>query len=239
MTTESNFFFKLSRFTEPLLAHYRQNPNFVYPPTRMNEIVSFVEQGLKDLSISHTSINWGISFPGSPDHVIYVWFDALTNYISALGFGSAEHPGFDHYWPANITWSARTSPASTPSTAGLSPGCRTAAAETGGRSWLVAPRQSEDLEVARNVVRPYNIIDEFGADPLRYFLLREMVFGQDQNYSDEAFLGRYNADLANDLGNTLSRAIKMTDTYFGGKTPPTSCPANECCAPRSNWCRSI
>jgi methionyl-tRNA synthetase len=228
MTTEQNFFFKLSRFTEPLLEHYRKNPSFVYPPTRMNEIVSFVEQGLKDLSISRTSIKWGISFPGYPDHVIYVWLDALTNYISALGFGSAEHPGFDHYWPADIHlvgkditrfhavyWPAFLLAAGLP-----------LPKQVVGHGWWLRDNQKISKSLG-NVVRPYNIIDEFGADSLRYFLLREMVFGQDQNYSDEAFLGRYNADLANDLGNTLSRAIKMTDTYFGGKTPPTSCPANE------------
>jgi methionyl-tRNA synthetase len=228
MTAERNFFFKLSRFTEPLLEHYRKNPNFVYPPTRMNEIVSFVDQGLKDLSISRTAITWGIPFPGSPDHVIYVWMDALTNYISALGFGSDEHARFDHDWPADIHlvgkditrfhavyWPAFLLAAGLP-----------LPKQIVGHGWWLRDNQKISKSLG-NVVRPYNIIDEFGADPLRYFLLREMVFGQDQNYSDEAFLARYNADLANDLGNTLSRAIKMTDTYFGGKTPPVSCPANE------------
>src|SRR5947209_1845923 len=228
MTAERNFFFKLSRYTEPLLEHYRRNPNFVYPPTRMNEIVSFVEQGLKDLSISRTAITWGIPFPGHPDHVIYVWMDALTNYISALGFGSADHARFDHDWPADIHlvgkditrfhavyWPAFLLAAGLP-----------LPKQIVGHGWWLRDNQKISKSLG-NVVRPYNIIDEFGADPLRYFLLREMVFGQDQNYSDEAFLARYNADLANDLGNTLSRAIKMTDTYFGGKTPPVSCPANE------------
>jgi methionyl-tRNA synthetase len=228
MTAERNFFFKLSRYTAPLLEHYRKNPNFVYPPTRMNEIVSFVEQGLKDMSISRTAVSWGIPFPGYPDHVIYVWMEALTNYISALGFGSAEHARFDHDWPADIHlvgkditrfhavyWPAFLLAAGLP-----------LPKQIVGHGWWLRDNQKISKSLG-NVVRPYNIIDEFGADPLRYFLLREMVFGQDQNYSDEAFLARYNADLANDLGNTLSRAIKMTDTYFGGKTPPVSCPANE------------
>jgi len=228
MTAERNFFFKLSRYTEPLLEHYRKNPNFVYPPTRMNEIVSFVEQGLKDMSISRTAVSWGIPFPGYPDHVIYVWMEALTNYISALGFGSAKHARFDHYWPADlhlvgkditrfhaVYWPAFLLAAGLP-----------LPKQIVGHGWWLRDNQKISKSLG-NVVRPYNIIDEFGADPLRYFLLREMVFGQDQNYSDEAFLTRYNADLANDLGNTLSRAIKMTDTYFGGKTPPVSCPANE------------
>jgi methionyl-tRNA synthetase len=228
MTTERNFFFKLSRYTEPLLEHYRRNPGFVYPPTRLNEVVSFVEQGLKDLSVSRTSITWGIPFPGNPDHVVYVWMDALTNYISALGFGSAEHARFDHDWPADIHligkdiirfhavyWPAFLMAAGLPLPKRIV-----------GHGWWLRDNQKISKSLG-NVVRPYNIIDDFGADSLRYFLLREMVFGQDQNYSDEAFLARYNADLANDLGNTLSRSIKMTDTYFGGKTPPTSCPANE------------
>jgi methionyl-tRNA synthetase len=227
-TAERNFFFKLSRYTEPLLNHYRKNPSFIYPPTRMNEIMSFVEQGLKDLSISRTAITWGIPFPGYPDHVIYVWLDALTNYISALGFGTAEHARFDHEWPADIHlvgkdivrfhavyWPAFLLAAGLP-----------LPKQIVGHGWWLRDNQKISKSLG-NVVRPYNIIDEFGADPLRYFLLREMVFGQDQNYSDEAFLGRYNADLANDLGNTLSRSIKMTDTYFGGKTPPVSCSANE------------
>jgi methionyl-tRNA synthetase len=227
-TTEQNFFFKLSRFTQPLLDHYRDNPGFVFPPTRMNEVTSFVEQGLKDLSISRTSITWGIPFPGHPDHVIYVWFDALTNYISALGFGSGEHARFDHDWPADIHlvgkdiirfhavyWPAFLMAAGLP-----------LPKQIVGHGWWLRDNQKISKSLG-NVVRPYNIIDEFGADSFRYFLLREMVFGQDQNYSDEAFLGRYNADLANDLGNTLSRSIKMTDTYFGGRTPGVSCPDNE------------
>jgi len=227
-TTESNYFFRLSRFTQPLLDHYAANPDFIYPPTRMNEIRSFVEQGLKDLSISRTSIKWGIPWPGKPEHVIYVWMDALTNYISALGFGSSDHEKLDRFWPANIHlvgkdivrfhavyWPAFLMAAGLP-----------LPRQIAGHGWWLRDNEKISKSLG-NVVRPYNIIDEFGADPFRYFLLREMVFGQDQNYSDEAFLARYNADLANDLGNTLSRAIKMSDSYFGGKTPPTACDDNE------------
>jgi methionyl-tRNA synthetase len=227
-TTESNLFFKLSRYTEPLLEHYRRNPDFVFPPTRMNEVRSFVEQGLKDLSISRTSISWGIPFPGFSDHVIYVWMDALTNYISALGFGSGDHAKFDRYWPADVHligkdivrfhavyWPAFLMAAGLPLPKRI----------VGHGFWL-----RDNLKISKslgNVVRPYNILDDFGADSLRYFLVREMTFGNDQNYSDEGFLTRYNADLANDLGNTLSRAIKMSDSYFGGKTPPIPCDDNE------------
>ncbi len=227
-TTEKNFFFKLSRYTQPLLEHYRKNPGFVYPQTRLNEVTSFVEQGLRDLSISRTSIKWGIPFPGDPDHIIYVWMDALTNYISALGFGSADDERFRHYWPADIhligkdivRFHAVYWPAFLMA-AGLE-----LPKQIVTHGWWLRDNQKISKSLG-NVVRPYNIIDEFGADPFRYFLLREMVFGQDQDYSDEAFLARYNADLANDLGNTLSRAVKMSDSYFGGKTPPTSCDDND------------
>ncbi len=227
-TTEQNFFFKLSRYTEPLLMHYRKHPDFVMPQTRMNEILAFVEQGLKDLSVSRTSITWGIPWPGEPNHVVYVWMDALTNYISALGFGSADDEKFRRYWPADVQligkdiirfhavyWPAFLMAAGLPLPKRIL-----------AHGWWLRDNQKISKSLG-NVVRPYNIIDDFGADPFRYFVLREMVFGQDQNYSDEAFLGRYNADLANDLGNTMSRALKMADSYFGGKTPPTACEDNE------------
>ncbi|MEA2464268.1 MAG: methionyl-tRNA synthetase, partial [Acidobacteriota bacterium] len=227
-TTERNYFFKLSRYTQPLLDHYRAHPEFVWPPTRLNEVKAFVEQGLKDLSISRSSIKWGIPFPGNPDHVIYVWMDALTNYISALGFGSEHSELFDQYWPADIHligkdivrfhavyWPAFLMAAGLPLPKRV----------VGHGFWL-----RDQVKISKslgNVVRPYNIIQDFGPDALRYYVTREMVFGQDQDYSDQSLLMRYNADLANDLGNTLSRAIKMSDTYFGGKTPPEKCFAND------------
>jgi methionyl-tRNA synthetase len=227
-TTEKNLFFKLSRYTKPLLEHYRANPSFVYPQTRLNEVMAFVEEGLKDLSISRTSIKWGIPFPGHPDHVIYVWMEALINYISALGFGSGDHEKLDRYWPADlhlvgkdivrfhaVYWPAFLMSAGLP-----------LPKQVVGHGWWLRDQQKISKSVG-NVVRPDNIIRDFGPDPFRYFVMREMTFGQDQDYSDEAFLGRYNADLANDLGNTLSRAIKMSDTYFGGKTPPTPCDDND------------
>ena len=230
-TTEKNIFFKLSRYTERLLAHYREHPEFISPPSRMNEIVAFVEQGLRDLSISRTTVTWGIPFPGYPDHVVYVWMDALTNYASAVGFGSGDakdRKRFEHYWPADIhligkdiiRFHAVYWPAFLMA-AGLELPKRVIA-----HGWWLRDNMKISKSLG-NVVRPYNIIDDFGADPLRYFVMREMVFGQDQNYSDQALIGRYNADLANDLGNTLSRAIKMSDTYFGGKTPPVPCDDND------------
>jgi methionyl-tRNA synthetase len=227
-TTEKNFFFKLSRYGERLLAHYRAHPEFVFPETRLNEVRSFVEQGLKDLSISRTSITWGIPWPGYPDHVVYVWLDALTNYISALGFGSADDKQFRRWWPADthligkdiVRFHAVYWPAFLMA-AGVELPKRVVC-----HGWLLRDNQKISKSLG-NIVRPYNIIDDFGADPLRYYLLRDIVFGQDQNYSDEAFLARYNADLANDLGNTLSRTIKMSDSYFGGKTPPVPCDDSE------------
>jgi methionyl-tRNA synthetase len=230
-TTEKNIFFKLSRYTEPLLVHYRENPGFIYPPSRMNEVVSFVEQGLRDLSISRTTVTWGIPFPGYPDHVVYVWMDALTNYASAVGFGSGDakdHAKFERLWPADIHligkdiirfhavyWPAFLMAAGLPLPKRIL-----------AHGWWLRDNQKISKSLG-NVVRPYNIIDDFGPDALRYFVMREMVFGQDQNYSDESLIARYNADLANDLGNTLSRAIKMSDTYFGGKTPPVPCDDND------------
>jgi methionyl-tRNA synthetase len=227
-TTERNYFFKLSAYTHRLLDHYREHPGFVWPPSRLNEVRKFVEQGLNDLSISRSSIKWGIPFPGNPDHVIYVWMDALTNYISALGFGNAEHGKFDQYWPADIhligkdivRFHAVYWPAFL-----MAAGIELPKRVVGHGFWL-----RDDVKISKslgNVVRPYNIIEDFGADALRYYVMREMVFGQDQDYSDQSLITRYNADLANDLGNTLSRAIKMSATYFDGKTPPEACPANE------------
>jgi len=227
-TTERNYFFRLSRYAQPLLDHYRSHPNFIWPRTRFNEVVSFVEQGLRDLSISRSSIKWGIPFPGNPDHVIYVWMDALTNYISALGFGSADHARFDRYWPADIhligkdivRFHAVYWPAFL-----MAAGVELPRQIVGHGFWL-----RDQVKISKslgNVVRPYNIIDDFGADALRYYVMREMVFGQDQDYSDQSLIQRYNADLANDLGNTLSRAIKMSATYFNDKTPPVVCDDNE------------
>lgn len=230
-TTERNYFFKLSAYTHRLLEHYRAHPEFVKPITRMNEVMSFVEQGLKDLSISRTSIKWGIPFPGNPDHVIYVWMDALTNYASAIGFGSGDAKDkekFAHYWPADIhligkdivRFHAVYWPAFL-----MAAGVELPKQIVGHGWWL---RDNEKISKSLgNVVRPHNIIDDFGADPLRYFLLREMTFGNDQNYSDEAFITRYNGDLAKGIGNALSRVLTMTDTYFGGKTPPVPCDDND------------
>ena len=225
---EHNYFFKLSRYQKRLLDFYQKNPGFVQPQTRFNEVISFVEAGLKDLSVSRTSIQWGIPWPGHSDHIIYVWLDALTNYISALGFGSGDDTRFKKYWPADVhligkdivRFHAVYWPAFLMSAGVDLP--KTVLAH----GWWLRDNQKISKSVG-NIVRPDYIIDQFGPDPLRFFLLRDMVFGQDSNYSDESFLQRYNADLANDLGNTTSRILKMTETYFGGKVPMVACGAND------------
>ncbi len=227
-TSESNYFFRLSKYEKPLLELYRKNPEFVRPRTRFNEVISFVEQGLKDLSVSRSSVKWGIPFPGDEDHIIYVWLDALTNYVSALGFGSDDQAKYDSYWPADIHligkdivrfhaiyWPAFLMAANLPLPKSI----------VAHGFWL---RDNEKISKSSgNIVRPDEIIDQFGSDAFRYFVMRDMVFGQDQNYSDESFFTRYNADLANGIGNTIARAVKMSQNYFDGKTPPVPCDDNE------------
>lgn len=218
-TEEESYFFRLSRYQEPLLEHYRNNPGFVFPATRCNEVVAFVESGLKDLSISRSSLRWGIPFPTDPKHILYVWFDALSNYVTALEYGG-DRKLYDRFWPANIhlvgkdilRFHAVYWPAYLMS-AGLPLPERVVA-----HGWWL--RDAAKISKSRGgVVDPLPLIREFGIDPLRYFLMREMVFGQDANYSDEAFIERVNTDLANDLGNLASRSLKMIADYCDGIIP--------------------
>jgi len=221
---EESYFFRLSAYQEKLLAFYRDNPDFVRPASRYNEVVRFVEGGLKDLSISRASLRWGIPWPGDPQHVVYVWVDALTNYISALGFGSDNLQLFEKFWPADVHlvgkdilrfhcvyWPAFLMSASLP-----------LPKQVFGHGWWLKDEKKMSKSLG-NVVRPDYLVRQFGADPLRYFFLREMTFGQDASFSDEAFLARYNADLANGLGNTFARVTAMARRYFAGKTPPEAC----------------
>ncbi|MGA7616917.1 MAG: methionine--tRNA ligase [Thermoanaerobaculia bacterium] len=227
-TSEKNYFFKLSAYRDRLMKYYREHPDFVQPQTRFNEVTSFVDAGLRDLSISRTSITWGIPFPGAPNHVIYVWMDALTNYISALGFGSDDDSRYQRWWPADIhlvgkdivRFHAVYWPAFL-----MAAGLELPKSIVGHGWWL---RDNQKISKSTgNIVRPDDIIERFGSDAFRYFVMREMTFGQDANYSDESFLQRYNSDLANDLGNTLSRILKMSASYFDGKTPPIPCDDND------------
>jgi methionyl-tRNA synthetase len=221
---EESYFFRLSAYQEPLLRFYREHPEFIRPASRYNEVVRFVEMGLKDLSISRASLKWGIPWPGDPEHVVYVWLDALTNYVSALGYGSADHAPYERYWPADlhlvgkdilrfhcVYWPAFLMSAGLP-----------LPKQVFGHGWWLRDDRKMSKSLG-NVVRPDELLRRFGPDPLRYFLLREMAFGQDASFSDEGFLARYNADLANGLGNTASRVLAMARRYLDGRTPAEAC----------------
>ncbi|MEO6324561.1 MAG: methionine--tRNA ligase [Thermoanaerobaculia bacterium] len=233
--SEENVFFRLDRYQDRLLEHYRSHPGFVFPQTRMNEVTSFVEGGLKPLSVSRSTVSWGIPFPGHPGHVVYVWLDALTNYISALGFGGRDDTAFQNFWPTAegddreavhligkdilrfhaIYWPAFLMSAGVP-----------LPSRVVTHGWWLRDQKKMSKSVG-NVVRPDELVESFGVDALRWHLVAEMTFGQDANFSDEAFLARYNADLANGLGNTLSRAVRMAADAFGGKTPFERCDDND------------
>jgi methionyl-tRNA synthetase len=230
--SEENLFFRLSRYERALVELYDAHPDFVRPETRRNEVRSFVASGLKDLSISRFGLDWGVPFPGHPGHSVWVWLDALTNYVSALGFGGpeGERPLFDRYWTEGevrlhlvgkdivrfhaVFWPAFLLSAGLPLPTTVY-----------AHGWWQRDGQKMSKSVG-NVVRPDHLIERFGGDALRYFLLREMVFGQDASFSDEAFVDRFNADLANDLGNTASRLVTLSRSAFGGRTPPTACDDN-------------
>jgi methionyl-tRNA synthetase len=220
---EESYFFRLSAFQQPLLDHYQNNPDFLVPAVRRNEMLSFLQAGLEDLSVSRTSFKWGIPVPDDPAHVMYVWFDALTNYLTAVGYGAADKPEadrFERYWPADvhligkeivrqhaIYWPAFLLAAGLPLPRQI----------VSHGWWLMEGAKMSKSK--GNVVRPADYIERFGLDALRYFVYREMVFGQDANFGDEAILTRYNADLANDLGNLASRATTMIHRYCGGVVP--------------------
>jgi methionyl-tRNA synthetase len=210
--TEENYFFKLSAFTDRLLEFYDQNPDFIQPEIRRNEILAFVKQGLNDLSITRTSIKWGIPVESDPSHVFYVWFDALTTYVSAVD-GENRWPADLHligkeilrfhtvFWPAFLMAAGWELPK-----------------RVFAHGWLLF--ENDKMSKSRgNIVRPIPIADTMGVDALRYFLLREIVFGQDGSFSFDALVGRYNSDLANGLGNLASRTLSMVQQYRAGTIP--------------------
>ena len=217
---EENYFFKLSAFQDKLLALYNDQPDFIRPETRRNEVMSFVRGGLRDLSISRSTFSWGIPVPDDPKHVIYVWLDALTNYITALGYGSSDTTKFDKYWPADVQmigkeivrfhcvyWPAFLMAAGLPLPKGIV-----------AHGWLLF-EENKMSKSRGNIVRTETILEVLGSDALRYFLLREIVFGQDGSFSFDAVVQRYNADLANGLGNLASRTLTMITRYFKGEIP--------------------
>ncbi len=215
--TEENYFFKLSEFQQKLLDFYAANPDFIKPESRRNEVLSFVQGGLRNLSITRTTIRWGIPVPGEAPHVFYVWFDALIGYLSAVGGPDYDERGL---WPADlhivgkeiirfhaVYWPAFLMAADLP-----------LPEQIWAHGWLLF--DSEKMSKSRgNVVRPRPIVNVLGIEPLRYYLLREIVFGQDGSFSYDALVSRYNSDLANGLGNLASRTLTMIERYFGGEIP--------------------
>jgi methionyl-tRNA synthetase len=217
---EESYFFKLSAYQDKLLDLYRTHPDFVLPKERLNEVASFVRGGLQDLSISRTTFDWGIKVPGNDKHIMYVWVDALTNYITAVGFPDTDNDLFKRYWPADlhvigkdiVRFHAVYWPAFLMS-AGIAVPRRIFS------HGFLFNRGEKMSKSVGNVVDPFGMADEYGVDQLRYFLLREIPFGQDGNYSHEAIVQRINADLANDLGNLAQRSLSMVAKQFGGKLP--------------------
>jgi methionyl-tRNA synthetase len=218
-TVEESWFFRLSKYQQPLLHHYAANPDFIQPESRRNEVVRFVEGGLKDLSISRTSFDWGVPVPGSDNHVMYVWLDALTNYITGLGYPD-ETELWRRYWPADVHligkdvvrfhavyWPAflMSADIELPKT-------------VYGHGFLLSRGEKMSKSVG-NVVDPLALCEIFGVDALRYFLMREVTFGQDGSYSAEAIVNRVNAELANSFGNLAQRTLSMIYKNLGGVLP--------------------
>src|SRR5215469_9939608 len=217
---EDNYFFRLSAWQDRLLDYYEANPEAIAPRSRRNEVISFVKGGLKDLSISRTSFSWGIPVPGNPKHVIYVWLDALANYITAIGYPDTESKEFSTFWPADlhmvgkdilrfhtVYWPAFLM------AAGLAPPRRVFA-----HGWWTVEGQKMSKSLG-NGVPPEFLVEKYGVDPARYFLLRELPFGNDGDFSHRAVVGRLNGDLANDFGNLAQRVLVMISRNCGAGVP--------------------
>lgn len=222
LVKEDSYFFRMSKYADRLLAYYEENPEFIQPEARKNEMINnFIKPGLEDLAVSRSSFKWGIPVPGDEDHVIYVWIDALSNYITALGYGSDDPQAYYKYWPADvhlvgkeivrfhtIYWPIMMMALGLP-----------LPKKVFGHGWLLM-KDGKMSKSKGNVVDPVTLIDRYGLDQLRYYLLREVPFGSDGTFTPESFVERINFDLANDLGNLLNRTVAMMDKYFDGVVQP-------------------